>query len=62
VCKVFGLTASLSLMGMVAWSNAGLENVVYVSVGVVIGIILARIFSRDDFPNASSGSAPMCGS
>jgi hypothetical protein len=61
MCRVFGLTASLSLMGMVAWSNAGAENVIYVSVGVVIGVILARIFSRDDFPNASSGAAPMCG-
>jgi hypothetical protein len=62
VCKVFGLTASLSLMAMVAWSSAGVENVIYVSVGIVIGIILTRIFSRDDFPNVSSGSTPMCGS
>lgn len=62
MCKVFGLTASLSLMAMVAWSSAGVENVIYVSVGIVIGIILTRIFSRDDFPNVSSGSTPMCGS
>ena len=48
-------------MGMVAWSNAGVENVIYVSVGVVIGVILARIFSSEDVPGASSGAAPLYG-